>query len=76
MMCAECREITYHCFNFILERVIENLGRKYEKVLDILAGLGRRLKMEHDAAVFLELLDAIEGHLALLLHIFLIANKE
>jgi hypothetical protein len=32
--------------------------------------------MEHDAAILLELLDAIEGDLTLVLHIFLVANKE
>ena len=59
MMCHKLRENTYHLLDFILERVIENLRRKYEKVLDILARLRRRLKMEHDTAIFLELLDAI-----------------
>lgn len=59
MMCDELQENTYHLLDFILERVIEHFGRKYEKVLDILARLCRRLKMELNVAILFELLDAI-----------------
>ena len=76
MMYDKMNEHTYHLLDFILERVIENLRSKYEKVLDILASLCRRLEMEHNAAILLKLLDAIQRDLSLLLHIFLIANEE